>query len=399
MELWGCEYEDSEDNDIKPGSELIKIKSFPAIYEGQKNPEVYDLHPNMIYHIGHKLDNGNTEGDYPESLAGTKVKVEAAAWDTVSIPVEFPDVPIVPLMSLRDNEGNKYKTEPEEGGDDYYIFDCIGSTDNLKLEISSSILYKDWKLTVLGEGIEFWDNVNSKYVTELSGNGAQDIYIRMADYASVQDWQDGKETRTFQIKLEALDNESKPVADATSTFTLEQYNALIVDMNGSKGDGYRGFSHFNYGAKRNMVTGKLESEGEKIQWGYFRSLNVTPDWANGYSNYYKFITDTWIDKFYGSAIQVCALGKYGKELQIDYDNATSEDPFWYLPACDELEWFLNQYKNKEVNIKRDQFYWTCNQAGFWLDAFVHKLTQSGEFVWDKHRKDNWYYARQACHAQ
>ena len=128
-------------------------------------------------------------------------------------------------------------------------------------------------------------------------------------------------------------------------------------------------------------------------------MNVTPDWANGYSNYWEFITGTWIDDFYGSAIQVCALGEYGKELQIDYDNAKSEAPLWYLPACDELEWFLNQYKNKEVNIKRDQFYWTCNQAGFWLDAFVNKLTQSGEFVWDKHRKDNWYYARQACHAQ
>lgn len=400
LELWGLEYDDSSDDHITEGSTLTKIKSFPAIYEEQKNPEVYDLHPNMIYHIGHKQDNDNTEGDYPESLAGTKVTVEADDWHEIDIPVEFPDVPIVPMMSLRDNEGNKYKTEPEEDGDDYYIFDCIGSTGNLKLGISSSILYKNWNLTVLGDGIEFWDNASSRYVKVLSGSGSQDIYIRMADYVSVSDWQDGEETRKFQIQLQALDKEGNLVADATSTFTVEQYNALIVDMEDSRGDGgYRGFSHFNYRAKRNTITGAVEYDGDKIQWGYFRSLNVTPDWANGYSNYWEFITSTWIDDFYGSAIQVCALGKYGKELQINYDNATSEDPLWYLPACDELEWFLNQYKNKEVNIKRDQFYWTCNQAGFWLDAFVHKLTQSGEFVWDKHRKDNWYYARQACHAQ
>lgn len=65
----------------------------------------------MIYHIGHKLEGDNTEGDYPESLAGTKVTVEAGPWQEVDIPVEFPSVPIVPLMSLRDKDGNKYKVE------------------------------------------------------------------------------------------------------------------------------------------------------------------------------------------------------------------------------------------------------------------------------------------------
>ena len=73
VELWGYQYDDAPGNDdhIVAGSELTRIKSFPAIYEGKgSDPELYSLHPNMIYHIGHKLEGDNTEGDYPESLAG-----------------------------------------------------------------------------------------------------------------------------------------------------------------------------------------------------------------------------------------------------------------------------------------------------------------------------------------
>lgn len=405
LELWGYEYEDSEDNDIKPGSELRMIKSFPAIYEGQENPEVYNLHPNMIYHIGHKLDNNDTEGDYPESLAGTKVTVDADDWHKIDIPVEFPDVPIVPLMSLRDDDGNKYKTEPEEEGDDYYIFDCIGSTGNLKLDISSSILYNDWKLMVLGEGIEFWDDASNGYVNELSGSGAKKIYIRMADYASVQDWQEGKETRTFQIQLQALGKDGNPVDDATSTFTVEQYNALIVDMSGSRDSGYRGFSHFNYGAKRNTITGAVEYDGDKIQWGYegFKEP-ITSDWANGKEDYMKLFHSAYgYDEFKGSAVQICALGMSGTEIEVNYENGTiDKDVIWYLPACDEFEWFINQYKNKPDDIhhiNRGEFYWTCNQSATVRAAFAHQLNQSNEFEWDRIFKDQTLYARQACHAQ
>lgn len=391
LELWGYEYGDSEENDIKPESELTMIKSFPAIYEGQENPEVYDLHPNMIYHIGHKQDN-NTEGDYPESLAGTKVTVEVDDWHEIDIPVEFPDVPIVPLMSLRDNEGNKYKTEPEEDGDDYYIFDCIGSTGNLKLDISSSILYKNWMLTVLGDGIEFWDNAQSEYVKKLSGSGAQDIYIRMADYASVSDWQDGKETRKVQIQLEALGEDDNPVTDATSTFTVEQYNALIVDMNGYDRNGYRGFSHFNYGAKRNTVTGKLESEGEKMQWGYFSS-HLASVWDEDGDDVYYWIKEhsNYHDAFWGSAIQRCLRGKYGAEVT-PYD-----DTFWYLPGGNELKELLVNYKDDpSANLKYDEFYWSAINYSI-KRVYAYRIIS--EDYWERHDKDNWYYARQACNAQ
>lgn len=54
---------------------------------------------------------------------------------------------------------------------------------------------------------------------------------------------------------------------------------------------------------------------------------MTEHWTDGKANYREFINKTWIDDFKGSAIQVCALGEAGKELEIDYEEAKSEDPF------------------------------------------------------------------------
>ena len=256
----------------------------------------------MIYHIGHKLEGDNTEGDYPESLAGTKVTVEAGPWQEVDIPVEFPSVPIVPLMSLRDKDGNKYKTEPEEAGEKYYIFDCIGSRTN-HLEISASILYENWKLTAVPGGdasdtpwIQFWDETTSGYVTELTGTGGKDIYIRMADYASVPDWVNKRETRKIRLLLEALDENGSVVSGASSDLYVEQYNALIVKMEDDS-DGYRGFSRFDFGTKRNAVTGDIVAAGQTLGWGYWSSLVVTEHWADGKANYREFINKTWIDDF------------------------------------------------------------------------------------------------------
>ena len=361
----------------------------------------------MIYHIGHKLEGDNTEGDYPESLAGTKVTVEAGPWQEVDIPVEFPSVPIVPLMSLRDKDGNKYKTEPEEAGEKYYIFDCIGSRTN-HLEISASILYENWKLTAVPGGdasdtpwIQFWDETTSGYVTELTGTGGKDIYIRMADYASVPDWVNKRETRKIRLLLEALDENGSVVSGASSDLYVEQYNALIVTLEDDS-DGYRGFSRFDFGTKRNAVTGDIVAAGQTLGWGYWSSLVVTEHWADGKANYREFINKTWIDDFKGSAIQVCALGEAGKELEIDYEEAKSEDPFWFLPSIVALRCFLKQYKdNADANIERGKFYWSSNSASYYKNALATKIDRSGNVDDDYYRenKENAYYARQACHAQ
>lgn len=410
VELWGYKYDDApgSDDQIVAGSELTRIKSFPAIYEGKEStPEIYSLHPNMIYHIGHKLEGDNTEGDYPESLAGTKVTVEAGPWQEVDIPVEFPSVPIVPLMSLRDKDGNKYKVEPEEAGEKYYIFDCIGSRTN-HLEISASILYENWKLTAVPVGdasdtpwIQFWDETTSGYVTELTGTGGKDIYIRMADYASVPDWENKRETRKIRLLLEALEENGSVVSGASSDLYVEQYNALIVTLEDDS-DGYRGFSRFDFGTKRNAVTGDIVAAGQTLGWGYWSSLVVTENWADGKANYREFINKTWIDDFKGSAIQVCALGEAGKELEIDYEEAKSEDPFWFLPSIVALRCFLKQYKdNADANIERGKFYWSSNSAGYYKNALATKIDRSGNVDDDYYRenKENAYYARQACHAQ
>ena len=126
------------------------------------------------------------------------------------------------------------KLEPEEAGEKYYIFDCIGSRTN-HLEISASILYENWKLTAVPVGdasdtpwIRFWDETTSGYVTELIGTGGKDIYIRMADYASVPDWENKRETRRIRLLLEALDENGSVVGGASSDLYVEQYNALIV---------------------------------------------------------------------------------------------------------------------------------------------------------------------------
>lgn len=410
VELWGYRYDDAPGNDdhIAAGSELTRIKSFPAIYEGKGSDlELYSLHPNMIYHIGHKLEGDNTEGDYPESLAGTNVTVEAEPWQEVDIPLEFPSVPIVPFMSLLDKDGNKYKVEPEEAGKKYYIFDCIGSQTN-HLEISASILYDNWKLTAVPVGdasaapwIEFWDETKNAYVTELTGTGGKDIYIRMDDYASVSDWENKRETRRIRLLLEALDENGSVVGGTSSDLLVEQYNALIVKLEDDS-DGYRGFSHFDFGTKRNAVTGEIVAAGQTLGWGYWRSVVVTEHWTDGQANYQEFMQKTWIDDFKGSAVQVCALGEAGKELVIDYEEAKSENPFWFLPSIVALRCFLKQYKdNADANIERGELYWSSNSASSYKKALATMIDNSGNVKdgYDREYKDNPHYARQACHAQ
>lgn len=70
VELWGYKYDDApgSDDQIVAGSELTRIKSFLPFTKARRVPRDLLLHPNMIYHIGHKLEGDNTEGDYPESL-------------------------------------------------------------------------------------------------------------------------------------------------------------------------------------------------------------------------------------------------------------------------------------------------------------------------------------------
>ena len=90
----------------------------------------------------------------------------------------------------------------------------------------------------------------------------------MADYASVPDWENKRETRTIRLQLEALDENGSVVGGASSDLYVEQYNALIVKMEDDS-DGYRGFSRFDFGTKRNAVTGDIVAAGQTLGWGYW----------------------------------------------------------------------------------------------------------------------------------
>ena len=98
-------------------------------------------------------------------------------------------------------------------------------------------------------------------------------------------------------------------------------------------------------------------------------------------------------------MQVCGLGKYGKE--IDLDNYKERDAFWFLAARDELIPFFAAYHNEEkAHIKKDQFYWTSNEWGNeWRAAAGIFNTKKNEATWETMKKTNLCYARQACHAQ
>lgn len=410
VELLGYEYDNSTENtdniikDKGPGKvEATLIKSFPAIYEEMKNQKVYDILPNVIYHIGRKLNNDSTEDDYPESLSGTKVMVKIDSLNHKDIHVEFPSVPIVPIMSWQDKDGNKYKTEPEGEDDDFYIFDSIGSLNYL-LDISASILYNDWELkSIVPPGsnekpwIKFWDDEKQKFVTELHGSGAQKVKIQMRDYASIEASQNKQVTRTIILRLTAKDKNGKIIQEASSDMEIWQYNALIVKMESDE-DGYRGFSHFDFGTERNPITGKaIENTAITLGWGFWSSLPLTPKWEDGHYNY-EFLLQEWSDKFKESIVQLCGLGKYGQE--IDLVNYKKGELLWYLAARDELLPFLTNYHNDEnAHIRKNQFYWTCNQSGAEFHSVAGKFdTKKNKATWDREKKRSLYYARQACHA-
>ena len=93
----------------------------------------------------------------------------------------------------------------------------------------------------------------------------------------------------------------------------------------------------------------------------------------------------------------------GKELEIDYEEAKSEDPFWFLPSIVALRCFLKQYKdNADANIERGKFLLEfLILPVIYKNALATKIDRSGNVDDDYYRenKENAYYARQACHAQ
>ena len=432
IELWGKKIE----NDELTGDEAC-IRSFPAINddidleESGAPSSSYPIRPNIIYHIGTKPSNDGTTGDTPESLAGTKVNIVAEEWTDQEINVEFPSVSVELRMELMDMDVDKHiytNLQPQNQGDAYFIFDCIGSKDFYHLNVYPSVLYDKWKVQAYvgniddneeDRGIYFKQTSNQdpnealKYKDVYEGSGYISIPIVITDYAK----NDRKDTRKITISLVALDGE-EPVEETRKTMVIEQYNAIPVTM--ENGD-VRGFSRFDLYAKRNKDTGIFESasglawtEGDenyhnRDEYYIYGSSGDSDD--NGLANYTNADRQTLSNNDKKKAFDNSALSKAASPfITGNNDEAViSEVDFWYLPAKDELSTFLTQigaspgsYNITPYNQLQDRYctstvYGTRKVYVYYIENNKAKEWYMEDVTSNAPWRTSWYRVRQCCH--
>ena len=433
----------SEDENVTDDTNAVIVRSFPAInddidleevtgsdgsvsYEPTKN---YPIRPNIIYHIGNKPSD--EEEGTPESLAGTKVNIVAEEWTDQEINVEFPSVSVELRMELMDMDVDKHiytNLQPQNPGDDYFIFDCIGSKDFYYLNVYPSVLYDKWKVQAYvgniydneeDRGIYFKQTSDSdpnealKYKDVYTGSGYISIPIVMTDYAK----NDGKDTRKITISLVALDGE-ETVEETRKTMVIEQYNAIPVEM----GNGVvRGFSRFDLYAKRNKDTGIFESasglawtEGDenyhnRNEYYIYGSSGDTDD--NGLVNYTNANRQTLSDNDKKKAFDNSALSKAASPFITGSNGEAviSGVDFWYLPAKDELSTFLTQieaspgsYNITPYNQLQDRYctstvYGTRKVYVYYIENNRAKEWYMEDVTSNAPWRTSWYRVRQCCH--
>lgn len=390
----------SVDDAPAEGAEEVVLKSFPAVQEEATGGErlQYSIRPNVIYHIGQKSSDDNTDGDYPESLAGTKLSLKVTGWERDTVDVEFPGVPINPTIALVNESGGIYDAEK-------YIFDCMG-TNTIRLRVYPSILKDPWKVTIIDEGSNMLllQKSEGEYSKEYKSSVTTKnmIPLVLTDYVK----QGGPETRTVKIRIVSLETDTtgNEKIGTEQILLVQQYNAIIV----GSGDKARGFSRFNWGTKRSITTGRVTEDNSTSDWGYFSSppsqiFGKGYDYSvsdNGYTNYWAAVGGGAYDNgFVGSAIQKVSQYRY------TYDDALGKidkkEAGWYLPAKDELGWFLNDQTildNKERYHIKDA-YWSSNVT-------IAHYYNSRAYIWNaknnryeedgKKRGGNNFYLRPAC---
>lgn len=389
LELLGYEYDDTNTTThIKDQSSLTKVVTFPVEWESASNDagddsKSYSIRPNYIYHIGDKPDSDDTTGDYPMSLAGTKITVKPEPWTEMDVDVDFPSVPLVNGIELVNQDYIPYK----EG----YIFDCIGIDDDnnesykdtyyldapynerLYVKVTASVLKNKWFLKIIGnkveEGILYFSQKNEDgsytYTTEYRGDGQADekVPLLLTSYAK----DGGGDTRSVTLQLYHYDEEDNPTV-LKDEFKIIQYNALIVDI----GDDYgkRGFSRRDW------------NEGKKIGWGYLNTsvFNIMGTsayaWYNGNDNLNKAKTRNHDGEFYSSAIYYCAR-KFVTVTNLQKITSTN----WFLPARYELYYFLDAHKSTEGE------YWSSSPYGNYR-VYINYI-KNGEVEYPANMND-WY---------
>lgn len=431
------------------GAEEIEIANFPAINDDidfeatEGSTKNYPIRPNLIYHIGDKPSD--EEEGTPESLAGTEVKIGVKCWENETVDVEFPSVPITLKMQLVNSELAPYTMQdPDDLSKPYYIFDCIGSTDNF-LKVERSVLYNYWKVIVQAvpggnfsgqdKMIYFGQKYNSTtpypYKDTFYGSGIDYIPIAMTDYAKY----DGGTSRKMQIRLIAMNGPGENAAEVTGTevtMTVEQYNAIIVLVkdDDNKTHGYRGFSHFNVGTIRNLETGAVEVDGSLYKWNYHGSgfteeqiFGHQTSYTDGEDNYTSALAivnsnNKMKEQFYGNGddLQISALCAAGRKCISYLEDNIQQEGYWFLPASYELQAFLDWTLEDQNRINKEYVkvfdendkekvhnkYWTSDPSdrGYPLkSAYTYFLSQERngiEVQYINDWKTDSYYVRQCC---
>lgn len=391
----------SVNDDPAEGAEEVVLKSFPAVQEEATGDErlQYSIRPNVIYHIGQKSSDDNTDGDYPESLADTKLSLKVTGWERDSVDVEFPGVPINPTIALVNETGGIYDAER-------YIFDCMG-TDTIRLRVYPSVLKDPWKVTIIdddGPDMLFLQESKGVYKKEYKSSATitNRIPLVLTDYVK----QGGKEIRTVKIRIVSLEtdttgNEKK---GTEQILLVQQYNAIIVGT----GDKARGFSRFNWGTKRSITTGRVTADNSTSDWGYYSSFPSQIfgkgfDYSvsdNGYTNYQEAVKGGAADNgFVGSAIQKASQYRY--TYDVASGKIVKKEAGWYLPAKDELGWFLNDQTvldNKE-RYHIEEAYWSSNvtlASSSDSRAYIWSAKKNRYEEYGKKRGGNNFYLRPAC---
>lgn len=448
LELWGKAYDENKDDHIADGAALTKITTFPVEWDNVditgENKKSYSIRPNYIYHIGEKPESGSTEGDYPMSLAGTKITVTAKVWDEEEVNVEFPSVPVNATMEL---------TYGGASVNNDYIFDCIGTYNSidmnedepLRLKVNPSVLGTSWKLFIAANsGVYVKNPDDNKFVDGFTYKSKNDentkgktFDLLLTDYINISsDKPLDEDYREIKINLTTYDKDGKPLS-FVQELVIKQYNAVIIAVTDKKEEELRAFSRYDYNSSELMST-----EGTAEEWGYYE--NVWPQLSNVYHNNLSENSDGF-ENFY--SIKENAEKTLFTEIKKDYNNSLvkkiikdrvmisngikstittfseiiDEDvpDIWYLPARNELTNFLFKFSLlSDSQQKQSLFvqtydankagYWTSNATGSWISLDYHSYynyvkndgtlligVDGSDSKAHTHRSSK-YYARRAC---
>ena len=423
------------------------VQSFPVYQNGLlsgSDAEKYSIYPNYIYHIGDKPDPDDKTGDYPMSLAGTKITVKPEPWTKMDVNVDFPSVPVNATMEL---------TYGGVSVNDDYIFDCIGTYNSidmnedepLRLKVNPSVLGTSWELFIAAKsGVYVKNPVDNKFVDGFTYKSKNDentkgktFDLLLTDYINISsDKPLDEDYREIKIKLTTYDKDNKPLS-FVQELVIKQYNAVIINV----GDSKRAFSRYDYNGSELMST-----EGTAEEWGYYGGWrtglyyvyhNGTCTNTDGFENYYMMKVNNdatsvdWVKEKYNNSLakkatkerikinnngdKINLLARISSLITVSYNHEVPD--IWYVPARDELANFLLKFSLLSDSQQKQSLFiqtYDANKAGYWTSnatdatycfhAYYNYIKNDGTLLIGVDGSDSKahthrssvYYARRAC---